>query len=93
MSIQAPPYYTGLGGNLQVQDIAGHLTGNAAQVVQYVVRASRLDGRNKAKDLAGRIEDLKKARIFLDFEVARLEGRVATDVTVQDGRIAKASAQ
>lgn len=62
-----PTYYQF--GDVEVLDISEHLTGNAAQVVQYVARSSRLDGQTKGEDLA----DLHKARDFLDREILRRE--------------------
>lgn len=61
-------------GDVQVWDISRHLTGNAAQAVQYISRSSRLDGNNKHADLAKRIEDLDKARDMLLDEIYRLIG-------------------
>jgi hypothetical protein len=62
-----PTYYQF--GDVEVLDISEHLTGNAAQVVQYVARSSRLDGQTKGEDLT----DLYKARDFLNREILRLE--------------------
>lgn len=62
-----PAYYQF--GDVEVLDISEHLTGNAAQVVQYVCRSSRLDGNTKGEDVA----DLRKARDFLDREILRRE--------------------
>lgn len=62
-----PAYYQF--GDVEVLDISQHLTGNAAQVVQYVCRSSRLDGNTKGEDVA----DLHKARDFLDREILRRE--------------------
>jgi hypothetical protein len=62
-----PSYYQF--GDVGVLDVSEHLTGNAAQVVQYVARSSRLDGKTKGEDLT----DLYKARDFLNREILRLE--------------------
>lgn len=56
-------------GNVQVIDISEHLSGNGAQVVQYVARATRQDGKIKGDPL----EDLRKAAWFLNREIQRLE--------------------
>ena len=56
-------------GDVEVIDITRHLTGNSAQVVQYAARSSRLDGLTKGEDL----QDLRKARDFLDDEIRRRE--------------------
>lgn len=64
-------------GDTQVWDISRHLTGNAAQAVQYIARSCRLDGLNKHADLEKRIEDLGKARDMLLDEIWRLIGEEA----------------
>ncbi len=64
-------------GDKQVWDISRHLTGNAAQAVQYIARSCRLDGMNKHADLEERIEDLDKARDMLLDEIWRLIGEGA----------------
>lgn len=64
----SPAYYA-FPGDVEVLDISQHLTGNAAQIVQYVCRSSRLDGNTKGEDVA----DLHKARDFLDREILRRE--------------------
>lgn len=63
----APRYYQF--GDVEVLDISQHLTGNAAQALQYIARSSRLDGNTKGED----IKDLRKARDFLDNEILRRE--------------------
>jgi hypothetical protein len=57
-------------GGIELNSITKHLTGNGAQAVQYVARATRLDGSNKG-DL---VEDLKKAQWFIESELQRLAG-------------------
>ena len=64
-------------GDTQVWDISRHLTGNAAQALQYIARSCRLDGLNKHADLEKRIEDLDKARDMLLDEIWRLIGEGA----------------
>nr|DAT29947.1 MAG TPA: nucelotide kinase [Caudoviricetes sp.] len=64
-------------GDAEVWDISRHLTGNAAQAVQYIARSCRLDGLNKYADLEKRIEDLDKARDMLLDEIYRLIGEEA----------------
>ena len=63
------PKYYAFPGDVEVLDISQHLTGNAAQIVQYVARSSRLDGNTKGED----IKDLRKARDFLDRKILRRE--------------------
>lgn len=54
---------------VQVWDISRHLTGNGAQAVQYIARATRLDGKNKGEV----ISDLRKARGMILDEICRIE--------------------
>lgn len=63
----SPDHYKFPGG-AEVIDISEHLTSNGGQVVQYVARATRLDGHIKGEAL----EDLKKASFFLQREIDRL---------------------
>lgn len=63
-----PNHYQFPGGT-QVLDISRHLSSNGGQVVQYVARATRMDGVVKGSP----VEDLKKARRLLDDEIARLD--------------------
>ena len=67
-----PAYYLMPDGKTQVKDVAQHLTGNSSQAVQYVARSSRLDGNNKSKHRAGRLQDLKKAADMIVAEVQRV---------------------
>lgn len=53
----------------QVADVSEHLTSNGGQAVQYIARATRLDGRVKGEP----IRDLEKARDFLTREIQRLK--------------------
>lgn len=64
----SPDHYKFPGG-AEVIDISEHLTSNGGQVVQYVARATRLDGHIKGNAL----EDLRKASFFLSREIERLE--------------------
>lgn len=54
----------------EVIQISQWLTANSAQAMQYITRSSRIDGKNKGDTL----EDLEKAKVFIDFEIARLKG-------------------
>lgn len=71
--------YYELPSGIQVGEVSGHLTGNAAQAVQYIARSCRVDGIFKNDKVEVRIEDLHKAKRFLDYEINRLSG--ATSVT------------
>lgn len=57
-------------GGVEVRQISAHLTGFGAQALQYVARATRLDGKNKG-DV---ISDLTKAIDFIRWEIERIEG-------------------
>ena len=59
-------------GDVQALHISRHLTGNGAQALQYVARSCRLDGKNKDTTFK-QIDDLKKARDFIDDEIERLK--------------------
>lgn len=65
-----PDYYKGFSNGAEVIDISEHLTGNGSQAVQYIARATRIDGKVKGNPK----EDLRKARWLLDRELARLGG-------------------
>jgi hypothetical protein len=64
-----PDYYRF--GDVEVRQISGHLTGFGAQALQYIARATRLDGQNKGDA----VEDLRKAVRFIEWEIERLEGQ------------------
>ncbi|WP_195167164.1 hypothetical protein [Mycobacteroides abscessus] len=67
----SPKYYQF--GDVQLIAISGKLTGCGAQAVQYVARSTRMDGCNKGQSITAQIEDLRKAKVFIDFEIERLE--------------------
>lgn len=56
-------------GGVEVRQISAHLTGFGAQALQYVARATRLDGKNKG-DV---VSDLTKAIDFISWEIERIE--------------------
>lgn len=66
------PYYVFPNG-VEVRQISQYLTSFGGQSLQYIARATRLDGNNKG-DVLG---DLKKARDFIDWEIARVEEETA----------------
>lgn len=55
----------------QVKWITRYLTSNGGQAAQYIARATRLDGLNKHP--GDEIEDLMKARDFINDEIYRLQ--------------------
>lgn len=67
----SPKYYQF--GDVQLIAISGQLTGCGAQAVQYVARSTRMDGNNKGVEIGSQIEDLEKAKVFIDFEIERLK--------------------
>lgn len=65
-NVSHPPYYAiGWSNGAEVIDIAEHLSFCAGNVVKYVCRAGR-------KDPDKYVEDLEKARWYLDREIARV---------------------
>lgn len=67
-SISHPSHYAnGWSNSAEVIDLTEHLSFCAGNVVKYVCRAGR-------KDPVKHVEDLKKARWYLDREIERIEG-------------------
>lgn len=67
-NVSHPPHYAiGWSNGAEVIDIAEHLSFCAGNVVKYVCRAGR-------KDPGKHVEDLKKARWYIDREIERVEG-------------------
>lgn len=64
----SPNHYRFPGG-AEVIQISEHLTSNGGQAVQYVARATRLDGQIKGNA----IEDLEKSLFFIQREIDRLK--------------------
>lgn len=68
-SVSRPLYYTdGWSNGAEVIDLTEHLSFCAGNVVKYVCRAGR-------KDPDKHVEDLEKARWYLDREIERVEGQ------------------
>lgn len=67
--VNHPPHYTGFSNGSEVIDIAENLTFNAGNAVKYLARAGRVDGRVKGEVL----QDLEKARWYVDREINRLQ--------------------
>lgn len=61
--------YYAFPGGVEVKDISAHLTSFGGQALQYVARATRLDGKNKGEQ----VKDLTKAIDFIQWEIERLE--------------------
>lgn len=67
-NVSHPPHYAnGWSNGAEVIDLTEHLSFCAGNVVKYVCRAGR-------KDPDKYIEDLEKARWYLDREIERVEG-------------------
>ena len=67
-NVSHPPHYAnGWSNGAEVIDLAEHLSFCAGNVVKYVCRAGR-------KDPGKHVEDLKKARWYIDREIERVEG-------------------
>lgn len=64
----SPDHYKFPGG-VEVINISEHLTSNGGQALQYIARATRLDGKIKGNP----IEDLTKALFFAQREIDRLK--------------------
>lgn len=67
-TVNHPPHYKFSNG-AEVIDITEHLTFNGGNAVKYVARSTRQDGQNKGNVL----EDLRKARWYIDREIERIE--------------------
>lgn len=68
-SAVSPNYYKGFTNGAQPIDITEHLTGNAAQAVQYLARACRTDGVIKEDPIG----DIEKCLYFVERELSRLK--------------------
>ena len=67
-NVSHPPHYAdGWSNGAEVIDLTEHLPFCAGNVVKYVCRAGR-------KDTEKHVEDLEKARWYLDREIARVKG-------------------
>lgn len=68
--MSTPDYYQFPNG-IEPIHISRHLTSNGGQILQYVARSTRLDGKNK-HDIEGRISDLNKLIDLAYDEIDRL---------------------
>ena len=64
-----PNHYRGMSNGAEVIDITENLNFNGGNAVKYIARSCRLDGQNKGQV----IEDLEKARWYIDREIQRME--------------------
>lgn len=72
--VEHPSHYTWLRElcGIEVIDITRHLNFNLGNVIKYVLRSGRKEEQGISVDDKA-IEDLKKARFYLDDEIKRLE--------------------
>lgn len=68
MSAVNPQHYQGFTGGAQPVDIAEHLSFNLGNALKYLSRAGRKGDA---------VEDLSKARWYIDRELSRLENKNA----------------
>ena len=64
-SVNHPSHYTGFSHGAEVIDITENLNFNRGNAIKYLARAGR-------KDSASELEDLMKARWYVNREIARL---------------------
>ena len=65
-SVDHPPHYSAHASSIECIEIAEHMNFCLGNVIKYVWRAG---------EKGSKLEDLKKARWYLDREIARLEKR------------------
>lgn len=72
--VEHPSHYTWLKDlcGIEVIDITRHLNFNLGNVIKYVLRSGRKEEQGISVDDKA-VEDLKKARFYLDDEIKRLE--------------------
>lgn len=74
-------YYSFPNG-VEAEDICRYLSFNLGNVVRYACRAGRMDGYKK-------IEDLEKAKDYLDNEIERLKEEFDNEIQGMKDKIAK----
>lgn len=73
-AVDPPHYKDGWSDGAELVSITENLTSNGGQAVQYIARSTRLDkSKNKGSTNRELIEDLEKARWFIDREIRRLK--------------------
>jgi hypothetical protein len=70
-AVNHPAHYTSPPSGVECIDVVEHMTFNVGNAVKYCWRAGLKGSAEEAR--AKQIEDLKKARWYLDREVQRLE--------------------
>ncbi|QFG10328.1 nucleotide kinase [Mycobacterium phage DyoEdafos] len=80
-AINPQHYKDGWSDGAELISITENLTSSGGQAVQYIARSTRLDSsKNKGKNTLEWIQDLEKAKWFLDREIKRLRGKTAMPV-------------
>ncbi|ALF00400.1 hypothetical protein SEA_ARCHIE_94 [Mycobacterium phage Archie] len=75
-AINPQHYKDGWSDGAELISITENLTSSGGQAVQYIARSTRLDAsRNKGATAKQWIEDLEKAKWFIDREIKRLKGQ------------------
>lgn len=71
-NVNHPKHYNSHPSGIECIEVVRHMTFNVGNVIKYLWRAGLKAGEGKAVS-EKRIEDMKKARWYLDDEIARLE--------------------
>lgn len=70
--VRNPKHYTGFSNGSEVIDITENCTFNTGNAIKYAARAGRTDGNVKGNV----IEDLNKAKWYIEREIDRISGLV-----------------
>lgn len=73
--VNEPPHYQGFSNGAEVIDVTENLTFNTGNAVKYLARAGRVDGANKGEVM----QDLSKARWYVEREIERLQAKTTKD--------------
>lgn len=73
--VRNPKHYTGFSNGSEVIDITENCTFNTGNAIKYAARAGRTDGNVKGNVL----EDLNKAKWYIEREIKRLETRASAE--------------
>lgn len=76
-NINHPKHYTGFSNGSEVIDITENCTFNTGNAIKYAARAGRTDGNVKGNIL----EDLNKAKWYIEREIERLKIKPDTETT------------
>lgn len=71
-NVNHPKHYTGFSNGAEVIDITENCTFNTGNAIKYAARAGRTDGNVKGNIL----EDLNKAKWYIEREIGRISGLV-----------------